>query len=98
MDENVINQQLTDHEMRLRKLEQTTTEMKYELANIKNELKDLKLLMMDFNKNQTELLNKFVNNTLDIKSNNNGRLWDYIFKVSVGIGVVINGIVTFYLK
>jgi chromosome segregation ATPase len=50
--------------------------------------KDITLMLQDLNKNQSELLNKFVTCTLDnsktdeqIKLTNNKNIWAFIFKV-----------------
>ena len=78
--------QIKDHEDLLRSLERNQLEMKYNLLSIENGQKDIKLLIVDVNKNQSELLNKFVTCTLDgnktdetIKLTNNKNIWSLIF-------------------
>ena len=85
-----IQEQLKDHECRLRTLEQTQIEMKYGFLSLENSNKDIKFMIQDLNKNQSELLNKFVTCTLDgnktdetIKLTNNKNMWSLIFKVGV---------------
>lgn len=88
-DLSVVQEQLKDHEDRLRSLEKTQIEMKYNFLSIEKGQSDLKLMVSEVNNNQNKLINKFVDSDLDIKKSNNKNIWNLIFKVWVVIAPII---------
>lgn len=100
-----ISEQLKDHEDRLRTIEKSQLEMKYSFLSIENSQKDLKLIMQEMNKNQSDLLTKFVNCTLDnsktdetIKLTNNKNMWTLIFKIGVVLAPFVSAGLAVYLN
>ncbi len=94
-DLSVVQEQLKDHEDRLRSLEKTQIEMKYNFLSIEKGQSDLKLMVSEVNNNQNKLINKFVDSDLDIKKSNNKNIWNLIFKVWVVIAPIITGIAVY---
>lgn len=106
MSEPCLNvDKLTDHEIRIRKLEDSTIEMKYNFISLESSNKDIKLMINDVIKGQNDLLNKFVNSTLNnakvdstIKKNNNDKLWSILFKVWAISAPIITGLAIYFQK
>ncbi|WP_010249238.1 hypothetical protein [Acetivibrio cellulolyticus] len=94
-DLSVVQEQLKDHEDRLRSLEKTQIEMKYNLLSIEKGQSDLKLMVSEVNNNQNKLINKFIDSDLDIKKSNNKNIWSLIFKIWVVIAPIITGIAVY---
>ena len=99
-----MQEQLKDHETRIREIERSQLEMKYNFLSLENSNKDIKLMIQELNKNQSELLNKFVTCTLDnsktegqIKITNNKNIWAFIFKVGAVIAPFITAGLTYVL-
>ena len=99
-----MQEQLKDHEDRLRTLEKAQMEMKYGFLSLENSNKDIKLMIQELNKNQSELLNKFVTCTLDnsktdeqIKLTNNKNIWAFLFKVGAVLAPFITAGLTYVL-
>jgi hypothetical protein len=100
-----INEQLEDHEKRIKSLEQTSIEMKCSLLTIGNDQKDMKIMLMD-------LLNRLVNCTLDvtkvnieekraeneIKQLNYTEIWKLIKKIWTWAAPFIGALIALYIK
>jgi hypothetical protein len=52
-----MQEKLDDHENRLRKLEQNSLEIKYELATVSKNQTDLKSLVLETNRDNTKFMN-----------------------------------------
>lgn len=93
-----LKERLDDHENRIRFLEKTGTETQMKLLSIEKDLADLKITVMEGNKqtndNLTKLINKFVDN--EISSNKNK--WNLVFKIWAVAGPIITGAAAYFMK
>lgn len=93
-----VEKRLDDHEERIRFLERTGTETQMKLLSIEKSQADLKITVMEGNKqtndNLTKLLNKFVDN--EISGNKNK--WNLAFKVWAVAGPVITAAAAYFMK
>lgn len=92
----MLNEQLKDHNSRIRRLEEANMEMKYNLLSIENGQKDIKLLINELNKNQNDLINKFVDAKLNTDANNNKNIWNLIWKVGAILSPIAVGIFAYF--
>lgn len=84
MDEqSYLQEQLKDHEYRLRTLEKNYTEQKVNLINIEKGQSDLKLMITENNKQVFDMLNKIINADIQTKKTNQKNIWDLIYKIWV---------------
>ena len=72
-----LEDKVDDHEKRLRKVEENTMEMKYELLNIVKSQSDIKALVLETNKEQSKTLNNMAKMIeSNVSTNNQIRLID----------------------
>lgn len=83
-------------EVRIKELENNTRDLKYNIQALDSSVKDIKLILHDSNKSQTDLLNKLIDSTLNIKTNNNKNSWTFATKILAGIGILGNIVFTYY--
>ncbi len=60
---------LRDHELRIRKLEDITHELKYQLMNIGKSQADLKAIVLDINREQSKHLEALMSNIIKLTNN-----------------------------
>lgn len=112
MDENnYIDRQLSDHEARLRRLEESDVEQRLELAGISRSQAEIKLLMSEQSKEnmkqsekQQDMLNNFTNQMLDYfktkenkNDDNNNKLKFYNTKQFWGIiSAIVTGVLMYF--
>jgi hypothetical protein len=96
--ENVLEKRLDDHEDRIRFLERTGTETQMKLLSIEKSQSDLKVTVMEGNKqtndNLTKLLNKFVDNEISSDKNK----WNLVFKVWAVAGPVLAALAAYLMN
>lgn len=68
--QEIIEERIEDHEVRLRKLEKNTLEVKYELVNVSKNQTDLKSLVLETNRDYTKHLKEFSNKMTELLGNN----------------------------
>lgn len=81
-----LEDKVDDHEKRLRKVEENTMEMKYELLNIVKSQSDIKTLVLETNKDLTKTIKDSVATNNQIRLIDRKELWG-IFALVIG-GVV----------
>lgn len=81
-----LEDKLDDHEKRLRKVEENTMEMKYELLNIVKSQSDIKALVLETNKDLTKTIKDSIATNNQIRLIDRKELWG-IFALVVG-GVI----------
>lgn len=78
-----LEDKVDDHEKRLRKVEENTMEMKYELLNIVKSQSDIKALVLETNKDLTKTIKDSVATNNQIRLIDRKELWG-IFALVVG--------------
>lgn len=78
-----LEDKVDDHEKRLRKVEENTMEMKYELLNIVKSQSDIKTLVLETNKDLTKTIKDSVATNNQIRLIDRKELWG-IFALVVG--------------
>ncbi len=78
-----LEDKVDDHEKRLRKVEENTMEMKYELLNIVKSQSDIKALVLETNKDLTKTIKDSVTTNNQIRLIDRKELWG-IFALVVG--------------
>lgn len=95
---DILKEKVDDHEERIRVLERTGTETQMKLLSIEKNQADLKITVMEGNKqtndNLTKLLDKFVDN--EISSNKNK--WNLVFKIWAVAGPIITAAAAYFMK
>lgn len=81
-----LEDKVDDHEKRLRKVEENTMEMKYELLNIVKSQSDIKALVLETNKDLTKTIKDSIATNNQIRLIDRKELWG-IFALVVG-GVI----------
>jgi len=97
--ETCQNQDLfKDFEMRLRQLETDRTELKIYILSLDNNVKDLKILMNETNKTQSDIISKIVENRLEIDTTNTNNIWSLAFKIGAVFAPFLSAALAVYLK
>jgi ribosomal protein S17E len=96
--ENPTEKMLYDHEERIRFLERTGTETQMKLLSIEKSQSDLKVTVMEGNKqtndNLTKLLSKFVDNEIAGDKNK----WSLVFKIWAVIGPILAALAAYLMN
>lgn len=84
-----VQQQLDDHEIRIRALEKNYSETKFSLINVEKSQSDLKLLVTESNARLDKLLNKFVDSDIQAKKTTQKNIWSLVFKIWIVIAPAV---------
>lgn len=97
-----MKETLKDHEHRIRNLEDTTHELKFQLANIEKNQVDLKAIVLDVNREQSKSIKTLmdsllsitgsaVNSTSEIRLIDRKEFWGIV-------ALIIGGLITYLAK
>lgn len=85
-----LEDKVDDHEERLRKVEENTMEMKYELLNIVKSQSDIKALVLETNKDLTKTIKDSVSTNNQIRLIDRKELWGIL-------ALVVGGVVGYFV-
>jgi len=80
-----LEDKVDDHEQRIRKVEENTMEMKYELLNIVKSQSDIKALVLETNKDLTKTIKDSVSTNNQIRLIDRKELWGILALVVGGV-------------